>query len=148
MDAFVLQSGEGWTINMGPIKLTVQEDGTRTRGTLGMAEFTIPLHSPSPPPHVHHSHEEGFYVLEGELEFQVGNEKIRVGKGGLVMVPIGVSHTFSNSGDTPARFLNTFTPPKYLHYFEDMSQLVAQVGIPTPQQSREVMARYDTEVIL
>ena len=146
MNASVLQSNEGRTINMGPIKLRVLEDGTRTRNTLGMAEFTIPPHMPGPPPHVHHAHEEGFYVLEGVIEFRVENETIHVEKGGFVMVPIGVAHTFSNPGDTPALFLNTFTPPQYLHYFEEMSQLAAQVGIPTPQQNGEVMARYDTEV--
>lgn len=146
MNASVWQSNEGRTISMGPIKVTVLEEGTHTRNTLGMAEFTIPPHAPSPPAHVHHAHEEGFYVLEGELEFRVENEPIRVKEGGFVMVPIGVAHTFSNPGDKPARFLNTFTPPEYLHYFEDMSQLFAQVGIPTPAQTREIMERYHTEV--
>lgn len=65
----------------------------------------------------------------------------------MLFVPIGVAHTFSNSGDRPARFLNIFTPPKYLHYFKELGQLAARVDIPTPEQQREIMERYDTEVV-
>ena len=147
MDAQVLQAGEGRVIAMGPIKVIVQEDGSRTRDTFAMAEFTLPPHAPSPPPHIHHAHEEGFYVLDGEIEFKVDGETVHANKGAFVMVPIGVAHTFSNPGNTPARFLNTFTPPKYIHYFEEMSEFVARGGMPTPEQQREIMARYDTEVV-
>ena len=147
MNAIVLQSGEGRSITLGPIRLTVLEDGTSTRGTMAIAEFTFPPHSPSPPPHAHRAHEEGFYVLEGELEFKVDGEIIHAGVGSFVMVPIGVPHTFSNPNDKPARFLNTFTPPQYIHYFEEMSELVSKSGPPTPDQGRAIMARYDTDVL-
>lgn len=149
MDTVVLQSGEGRVMNMGPVRITVQEDGSHTQGRLAVAEFQIAPHAPAPVPHTHHAHEEGFYILEGELVFTVGNEQIRVGQGGWVLVPIGVSHTFANAGSTPARFLNTFTPPQYIHYFEEMAALVGQSGVPpTPQQAREIMSHYDTEVNL
>ena len=147
MNAIVLQQGEGRSISMGPIRLNVLEDGTSTRGTMAIAEFTFPPHSPSPFPHVHHAHEEGFYVLEGELEFKVDGEIVRASAGSFVMVPIGVPHTFSNPGNTPARFLNTFTPPQYISYFEEMSELVSKSGPPTPEQGKTIMARYDTEVL-
>ncbi len=148
MNAIILQPGGGRSITMGPIHLTVLEDGTNTRGTMAVAEFTFPPHSPSPFPHVHRAHEEGFYVLEGELEFKVDGETLHAGTGSFVMVPIGVSHTFSNPGDKPARFLNTFTPPQYIHYFEEMSELVSTSGPPTPEQGRAIMARYDTDVLV
>ena len=148
MSATVLQTGEGRSINMGPIRLAVLEDGSSTRGTMAIAEFTFPSHSPSPFPHIHHAHEEGFYVLEGELEFKVNGATISAGAGSFVMVPIGVPHTFSNPSDHPARFLNTFTPPQYIHYFEEMSELVSKSGPPTPGQGRAIMARYNTEIVL
>ena len=148
MNTTVLQSGEGRTINMGPIQLTVLEDGSSTRNTMAIAEFAFPPHSPSPFPHIHHAHEEGFYVLEGELEFKVNGETIHAGTGSFVMVPIGVPHTFSNPGDKPARFLNTFTPSQYIHYFEEMSELVSKSGPPTPEQGRAIMACYDTEIVV
>jgi mannose-6-phosphate isomerase-like protein (cupin superfamily) len=147
MDAIVLKSGEGRMISLGAIRMWVQEDGTHTRGTLGVAEFEIPPHAPTPPPHIHHAHEEVFYVLEGDLEFLVGTQTRQAGVGTFVMVPIGALHTFSNPTDKTARFLNTFTPPRYIHYFEEMSQLFQQSVPPSPQQLNDLMARYDTEVV-
>jgi len=147
MSVIVLKPGEGRTIPLGPIQMVVQEDGTHTRGTLGIAEFAVPPHAPTPPPHLHHAHEEVFYVLEGELEFLAGAETVRASAGTFVMVPIGTLHTFSNPTDRPARFLNTFTPPRYIHYFEEMSQLL-QAGVsPSSPQFPALMAHYDTEVV-
>lgn len=143
----MLQAKEGRVITLGPIRMIVKEDGTHTRNTLGIAEFEVAPNVPTPPPHIHHAHEEGFYVLEGELEFMIGSESLRAGKGTFVMVPLGVPHTFSNPGNEPARFLNTFTPPQYIHYFEELSELMSASGAPTPMQIGGLMARYDTEVV-
>ncbi len=147
MNAIVLKPGEGEMIPLGPIQMVVQEDGTHTRGTLGFAEFKVPPHAPTPPPHIHHAHEEGFFVLEGELEFLAGTQTVRASQGTFVMVPIGTVHTFGNPTDKPARFLNTFTPPLYLGYFEEMSKLIQAGGALNPQQAAELMAHYDTEVV-
>ena len=147
MSAVVLKAGEGRTLLLGPIHMLVQEDGTHTRGTLGLAEFEVAPHAPTPPPHIHHAHEEGFYILEGELEFLAGTETLRASQGTFVMVPIGTVHTFSNPTDKPARFLNTFTPPLYIGYFEEISKLIQADVALNPQQLAELMARYDTEVV-
>jgi mannose-6-phosphate isomerase-like protein (cupin superfamily) len=148
MNAVVLKPGEGRALPLGPIHMVVQEGGAYTRGTLGIAEFEVAPHAPTPPPHIHHAHEEGFYVLEGELEFLAGTQTVRAGQGTFVMVPIGTIHTFSNPTDKPARFLNTFTPPLYIGYFEELSTLIhASASPPTPQQLAELMARYNTEVV-
>ena len=147
MSAVVLKPGEGRALPLGPIQMVVQEDGTRTRGTLGLAEFEVPPHAPTPPPHIHHAHEEGFYILEGELEFLAGNQTVRASQGTFVMVPIGTVHTFSNPTEKPARFLNTFTPPQYIRYFEELSQLIQEGVAPGSQQFAELMARYDTEAV-
>lgn len=145
--AVVLKAGEGRTIPLGPIQMVVQEDGTHTRGTLGFAEFRVAPHAPTPPPHFHRTFEEGFYVLEGELEFLAGTESLRAGAGTFVMVPIGAVHTFSNPTDKPARFLNTFTPPRYIGYFEELSQLIQAGVTPGSHQFAELMARHDTVVV-
>ena len=58
-------------------------------------------------PHVHHEHTDAFYVLEGELTFEIGREgeRITVSSGGLVAVPPQVAHSVRNDGDRPARWL-------------------------------------------
>jgi quercetin dioxygenase-like cupin family protein len=58
-------------------------------------------------PHIHHEHTDAFYVLEGELTFEIGREAetIRACAGGLVAVPPGLAHSFRNESDRPARWL-------------------------------------------
>ena len=58
-------------------------------------------------PHVHGEHTDAFYVLDGELTFEIGCEAttITVSSGGFVAVPPGVAHSVRNAGDRPARWL-------------------------------------------
>jgi mannose-6-phosphate isomerase-like protein (cupin superfamily) len=58
-------------------------------------------------PHVHHQHVDAFYILEGELTFEVGSEAetITVPTSGFVAVGPRVAHAFRNDGDRPARWL-------------------------------------------
>jgi quercetin dioxygenase-like cupin family protein len=57
-------------------------------------------------PHVH-QHAEAFYVLEGELAFEVGAERetITLGAGGFVAAPPGIAHSYGTAGTRPARWL-------------------------------------------
>ena len=63
-------------------------------------------------PHVHSRHTDAFYVLEGELTFEIGRERrtITVSPGGYVAVPPRVAHSFATNGDRPARWLTIHTP--------------------------------------
>jgi quercetin dioxygenase-like cupin family protein len=58
-------------------------------------------------PHVHHEHTDAFYVLEGELTFEIGRDAktITVSSGGFVAAPPQVAHSFRNDSDRPARWL-------------------------------------------
>jgi mannose-6-phosphate isomerase-like protein (cupin superfamily) len=59
-----------------------------------------------------HQHTEAFYVLEGELTFEVGAERetITLDAGGFVAVPPGVAHAYATAGDRPARWLVIHAP--------------------------------------
>jgi mannose-6-phosphate isomerase-like protein (cupin superfamily) len=65
-----------------------------------------------PGPHVHHEHSDSFWVLEGELVFEIAGERSVVRSGGFVSVPPDVVHTFRNEGPADARFINLHTPGK------------------------------------
>jgi cupin superfamily acireductone dioxygenase involved in methionine salvage len=58
-------------------------------------------------PHVHREHTDAFYVLEGELTFEIGCDRRTaiVGAGGFVAVPPNVAHAFGHDCDRPARWL-------------------------------------------
>jgi quercetin dioxygenase-like cupin family protein len=61
-------------------------------------------------PHVHDAHTDSFYVLEGEIEFTLGEETVRAGPGTWVAVPPGIRHGFAIPGPGRTRFLNIHAP--------------------------------------
>jgi mannose-6-phosphate isomerase-like protein (cupin superfamily) len=65
-----------------------------------------------PDPHVHREHVDSFFVLEGELVFEVGPqvESIRAPARTFVSVPRNVVHTFRNESSGPSLFLNFHSP--------------------------------------
>ena len=61
-------------------------------------------------PHTHGDHADTFYVLEGEVEFTVGDDTVRAGPGTVVCAPPGARHGFRNGGSGRARVLNIHAP--------------------------------------
>jgi quercetin dioxygenase-like cupin family protein len=61
-------------------------------------------------PHVHERHTDSFYVLEGELEFRLAEETVRIPAGSFVLAPPGVVHSFSVTSRDGARWLNLHAP--------------------------------------
>jgi quercetin dioxygenase-like cupin family protein len=61
-------------------------------------------------PHVHDDHTDSFFILEGEVEFTIGEENVRAGPGTFVAARPGVRHGFSIPGPGRARFLNVHAP--------------------------------------
>jgi quercetin dioxygenase-like cupin family protein len=64
------------------------------------------------PQHVHAEHEEAFYILRGELTFEIdGRERVVASEGAFVLVPRGVRHSFEITSDSDASYLCIFSPP-------------------------------------
>jgi mannose-6-phosphate isomerase-like protein (cupin superfamily) len=61
------------------------------------------------PLHVHHTDDEAWYVLEGRLCVQRGDEVVECGAGAGVVVPKGVRHTYWNPGPDLCRYLLIMT---------------------------------------
>jgi quercetin dioxygenase-like cupin family protein len=77
-------------------------------------------------PHFHKGHSDSFFVLEGELEFHVGDEVFRATPGSYVLAPPNVVHYFRNVGDTPAKVLNVHTPGGFARYRRELAELREQ----------------------
>jgi mannose-6-phosphate isomerase-like protein (cupin superfamily) len=77
---------------------------------LNLLEYDIGPAYKGASPHYHERHADSFYVLEGELEFRVGDKTVRAIAGTSVVVPPGVVHAFTNPGLGRARFLNIHAP--------------------------------------
>jgi quercetin dioxygenase-like cupin family protein len=62
--------------------------------------------------HIHRQHTDAFYVLEGEVIFEIGPEAetITVSAGGFVAAPPGLAHSFRVADSGPARWLTIHAP--------------------------------------
>ncbi|MBM9504226.1 cupin domain-containing protein [Actinacidiphila acididurans] len=134
----------GETIQLGPTRMRILEDGGTTGHRLGIGEITIAPHTQGPPQHRHAEHDEGFYVVSGTVHFTVGATTYEAPAGTLAMIPPGTPHTFANRGDTPAVVLNTFTPDLYVRYFHDLRDMIASGQELTPDTTVTAMSRYAT----
>jgi quercetin dioxygenase-like cupin family protein len=78
----------------------------------------------------HHDFAELFYVIDGELLFQVGDERVTRGAGELAFAPGGAVHTYANPAETGAHFLLVCTPAGFEPYFGRIAARIAGVDPP------------------
>jgi uncharacterized cupin superfamily protein len=90
-------------------------------GVVSVIDNTVPADWPGPPLH-RHDFDEAFYVLEGELTFQVEDAVITKRAGELAFAPRGVAHTLANHSDAPARYVLVCTPAGFERYFARMNE--------------------------
>jgi len=143
-DVSLVGPDDGESIQLGPARIRILEDGSTTGHRLGIGEITIAPHTQGPPQHRHAQHDEGFYVVSGTVHFTIGETTHAAPAGTLAMIPPGAPHTFANHGDEPAVMLNTFTPDLYVQYFRDLRDMIAGGREMTPESTIEVMSRYAT----
>lgn len=94
--------------------------GAETAGRLFLMEHQQMKPGGGPNLHLHLNQEEWFCVLEGEVAFQVGEQRLHLHAGESVLAPRRVPHTFSAVGPTPGRMLIGFCPAgKMEQYFID-----------------------------
>ena len=130
-------------------RLFVRLRGEQTDGAYCLIEEITPPGG-GPPPHVHRREDEGFYVVEGEFEFLVGDRRLRVGTGGSVWGPRGVPHGFTNVGDRPGRLLVVISPSGFERFFEQVDALGRESQSresPTPEQLIELGRDYELEFL-
>jgi len=96
--------------------------GEETNGKYAMWEAIVPPGG-GPPPHAHSREEEGFYILEGEVTFQVGENRIVATAGMFANMPVGTPHSFKNESSNPAKMLITVAPA-------GLEQMFLEIGVP------------------
>ena len=100
-----------------------------TGGEMSVTEIVVPARNPGPPLHTH-DFDEAFYVLEGELMFQVDDEVATRGPGETGFAARGVHHAVANHGDVPARYVLVCTPAGFERHFGRLA--AEQAGVEPP----------------
>ena len=104
--------------------------GEQSDGEVSVTEILVAPHTLGPPLHTH-DFDEAFYVLEGELIFQVGDALDTRGAGELSFAPRNEAHTLANHSDAPARYVLVCTPAGFERHWARMSAEAA--GSEPPQ---------------
>ena len=100
-----------------------------TGGHVSMTENVVPPHTAGPPLHTH-DFDEAFYMLEGELIFQVDDALVTKGAGELSFAPRNVAHALANHSDAPARYVLVCTPAGFERHWARAAAEAAGVEPP------------------
>src|SRR5918997_3750609 len=138
---FGLGKGEGNARWWGGGLATIKATGKATGGLYSVVEVLEPQGAQAPL-HLHRKEDEAFYVLEGEVTFQVGEETTRARPGSFVFGPKDVPHTYAvDSG--PARLLFLLSPPGFEGFVEAISRPAKARTLP-PSESEGPSDEEDT----
>jgi mannose-6-phosphate isomerase-like protein (cupin superfamily) len=108
----VVRSGEGRSYRQGPALFKAA--GDETGGRFDFFEMSIEYLT-GPGLHCHSVQDDTFYILEGVLAVQFGDEVVELGPGDFCTVPPGMPHTFDNirKDQPPVKVINLMTPAGY-----------------------------------
>lgn len=112
--------------------------GDETNGKYAMWEAIVPPGG-GPPPHVHSREEESFYILEGEIIFHLGDQRIVATAGMFANMPVGTPHSFKNESTRTARMLISVAPA-------GLENMFFEVGVPLPEGSTSALPPTHEEI--
>src|SRR5689334_20792219 len=111
-------------------------DGTRidckvSGKDTGGAMCVLEVNNTGWPRHVNRDQDEWIYVVEGEVEVEIGKKRSRLGIGESMFIPRNIEHTWVGV----AKVINTYQPAGKI---EEFFQVLATFkGVPTPEQAIE-----------
>jgi quercetin dioxygenase-like cupin family protein len=143
-EAHVVGAGEdrlGETHSLGFSTILFKVLPRETGGGLFVIEHKGLGHG-GPPVHFHLHQDEWFYVMEGEVLFQVGGGRKTLGAGESVLGPRGLPHGFMGVGEKPAHMIIAFTPAGMMEAF------FREVAVPNgPKMDAALFARYEMRYV-
>jgi quercetin dioxygenase-like cupin family protein len=96
-----------------------------------------------PARHLHYYQDEWFYILKGEFQFEVGQEKFILKTGDSLMAPRNVPHVWAYTGGSGGNILISFMPAgKMESFFREVTQANAM-----PPQDPEFWKAHDMELL-
>jgi quercetin dioxygenase-like cupin family protein len=146
------RAGEGearwWFDCLAEIKVTAEQTG----GLLSIVEITEPPNQAAPL-HVHHREDEGFWVLEGDVTFEVGDTSIDAHAGDFAFGPRGIPHRYT-VGPAGCRMLFILTPGGFENLVREMSTPARERTLPPEAEDEPdwehvaaVAQAYDCELL-
>lgn len=123
---FALHRGEGDCTDFLGHTFSFKAAASDTAGAFSVIEI-VQRRGGEPPLHVHHREDEAFYLLEGEMTFHVGEQRLPARTGSFVFLPRDVPHSFTVDGDGEAKVLQLASPPGIEQFFRDWGERLLDV---------------------
>ncbi|HEV3234338.1 MAG TPA: cupin domain-containing protein [Candidatus Dormibacteraeota bacterium] len=139
LEAATVARGAGearwWFGSLAEIKATAAETG----GQFTLVEITV---SPNYQGvrHVHHNEDEAFWVLEGDMDLEIGGVHTHLEAGGYAFGPRDIPHGFS-AGDAGCRVLFLLTPGGFEDLIMATSEPAPTRTVPPPSDEMPDIAR-------
>jgi len=106
----------------------------------GFFRSSLPKGAGWPFLHLHRSHDEAIYVVDGEVEFRLGDRYVTAHAGAGVLLPAGVPHCF--------KALEESTLVAIVSPADAVDMVVELAGADgDPSRFAEILTRYDTELL-
>ena len=121
----VVKPGEGEQIKVMGASLRFLCAAGATENAWSMMEAVLPKDS-GPPPH-EHPWDEAYYVIEGEVRFDVGGRVELVKRGDFIYAPGGTAHAFKGVSEQPARMLIFDAPAHAESFFRELEREVKEM---------------------
>jgi len=128
----------------------IKASAADTGGRYTLVEITAPPGLQTPL-HVHYREDEGFYVLEGSVTIQVGEETVELGAGQHAFGPRDVPHRFT-VGPGGAHMIWVLTPGGFEDFVEEASVPAQAPTVPPPSvlppaNVAEIVLRHGNELL-
>src|SRR3954467_10108240 len=130
--------------------LQIKAGAAETNGEYTLLEIRFPAGAAAPL-HVHHTEDEGFYVLEGSATIYVGDEVVELGPGEHAFGPHGVPHRFV-IGPDGAKMIWVLTPGGFENFVHEASEPAQRLSPPPPEvlppaNIAEIVLRHGNELL-
>jgi mannose-6-phosphate isomerase-like protein (cupin superfamily) len=127
----------------------IKAGAPETDGRYTLVEIVVPANYATPL-HAHGREDEAFWILDGEVVFDVGSETFDASVGSYLLAPRGVAHRFT-AGACGARILFLFTPGGFERCIEATSVAALRATVPPadvmpPENVAEIARVFGTEI--
>ncbi len=125
--------------------LAFKED---TGGTYSFIEAKV-FPGGGPIPHIQTREHEGFYIIEGQIIFNVDGQRIEAKPGTFVNIPPNVLHSFKNETSEIAKLIIVLSPAGMEQLFVDVGLEISNSSVKPPppfnNEQKQKLARLATE---
>lgn len=127
----------------GLIPLQVKVATADTAGALFVFEHSE-MGPGGPPRHLHHDQDEWFYVVEGEFDFEVGDEAFTLYAGDSLLAPRRVPHVWACTSERGTLLLGVQPAGSLEAFFRATCELDAP---PPMEETARLFAAHGMEVV-